>query len=203
MSMRLAKKSAGKKEIEDLQARHSRPVYLLEDATKKSAFDESAVFLMTSDYSWNENFPFIKDKSEKREVPSYRPTPDTDTKTKGTLDEVRRGPFPIGIAFEHPLPKSWFGDKEPPTTARIAVLGNGGVFVGQNLSPIRQKLLLDTCNWLLGRDDLLSKDNKVWEYPRVLMADTEKNLWHWATFLGMPLLFVYIGLMVFMVRRMR
>ena len=87
--------------------------------------------------------------------------------------------------------------------AAVEVIGHGGVFVGPNLTPVREKLLLDSCNWLLGRDDLLAKDNEVWEYPRVLLSDTQRNLWHWGTFLGMPLFFVYVGIMVFMVRRMR
>ena len=56
---------------------------------------------------------------------------------------------------------------------------------------------------LLGRDDLLAKDSEPWQYPRVQLTDTEKDLWHWGTFLGMPLLFVYTGFLVFMVRRMR
>ena len=204
-SLLLAKKSMGKKEMEDLQARHSRPVYFLKDPANKSEFDNQAVFLMTSELTWNENYPFIKepdDRSEKKEVPHFRPTPVSDPK-KGTLEEERQGPFPIAAAGEVTLPASWFDDKGGPHKTRLAVVGNGNVFVGQNLAPIKEKLLLDTCNWLLGRPDLLAKDNKVWEYPRVSMSDTAQDLWFWGTFLGMPLLFVYIGILVFMIRRMR
>jgi hypothetical protein len=152
---------------------------------------------MATAESWNDDNP----------IPTRERTPRFEPKkgpSEGNLEEVRRGPFPIGVAAEAVLPASWF-DKEnqAPHKDRLAVIGHGGVFVGPSLTPIREKLLLDTCNWLLGRDDLLAKDNEVWEYPRVQLSDTETDLWHWGTFLGMPLLFVYMGLLVFMVRRMR
>ncbi len=74
------------------------------------------------------------------------------------------------------MPASWFDDKSGGThKTRLAVVGNGNVFVGQNLAPIKEKLLLDTCNWLLGRPDLLAKDNQIWEYPRVSMSDTHEG----------------------------
>ena len=198
-SLYLAEKSAGQKDTKELQARYSRPVYLLPDPDNKTAFDESAVFLMAGDDSWNESFPFI---NEKREVPRYKPAAEDDPK-KGTLEEVRRGPFPVAVAFEATLPQKWYDDKQRPGKARIAVIGNGAIFTGADLSPIKQKLLLDTSNWLLGREDLLAKQNEVWQYPRVDLSETQKELWHWGAFLGMPLLFVYVGLLVFMVRRMR
>ena len=76
--------------------------------------------------------------------------------------------------------------------------------LGNTLSPIKEKLFLDVCNWLLGRDDLLARQvNVPWSYPRVALADSENALWQSGTRLGMPLLFVYLGLMVLMVRHMR
>jgi hypothetical protein len=154
---------------------------------------------MVGPESWNENSPFL---NEKREAPRFTPTKEGD-KAKGSLDEVRRGPFPIAVAIDHTLPARWFGDKETPTKARIGVVGNGGVFVGTTLSPIKEKLLLDVCNWLLGRDDLLAKQQETWSFPRVELSDAEEKLWHWGAFLGMPIAFMYLGMLMWFVRRMR
>src|SRR5262249_16282669 len=92
-------------------------------------------------------------------------------------------------------------EKRP--TVRVAVIGHGGVFIAPTLSPVREKLLLDTCNWLLGRDDLLAKDNRTWEYPRVTLRAGEKNLWQLGAWLGLPLVCVYLGMVMWLVRRMR
>ena len=152
---------------------------------------------MATGESWNEDNPFpSRERTPRFELPKTDPN-------KGNVEEKRRGPFPVAAAAETELPASWFDKNgQGPHKDRVAVIGHGGVFIGPTLTPVREKLLLDTCNWLLGRDDLLAKDNEVWEYPRVQLSETQKNLWHWATFLGMPLLFVYLGLLVFMVRRM-
>ena len=66
-----------------------------------------------------------------------------------------------------------------------------------------EKLFLDVCNWLLGRDDLLARESVRWQYPRVALPASENALWQWGTRLGMPVLFVYLGLVVLMVRRLR
>ncbi len=167
------------------------------------------VLMMATGESWNEDDPFpARERTPRFELPKL------DDPKNGTAEERRRGPFPIAAAAEVTLPASWYdkGDNGPrndgphsngPHSDRVAVIGHGGVFVGPRLTPIREKLLLDTSNWLLGRDDLLARDNEVWQYPRVQLSDTQKDLWHWGTFLGMPLVFVYLGLLVFMVRRMR
>jgi hypothetical protein len=199
VSLNVLAKSLGDKLAKELQIRHPRPVYVEADADSKGVFDEAAVFLMTSPDTWNENSPFL---NEKREAPRFTPTKDGD-KSKGTLEEVRRGPFPIAVAVEKKLPESWFGEGESPRKARIGVIGNGGVFVGATLNPVKEKLLLDVVNWLLGRDDLLATSTETWEFPRVAMTPAQRELWHWGTFLGLPAIFLYLGVMVWFVRRMR
>ncbi len=199
VSLDLLAKSIGDKLMKDLQIRHARPVYVEADATSPGNFDEAAVFLMVGPDTWNESSPFL---NEKREPPRYTPTKEGD-KAKGSLDEVRRGPFPIAVAVEKTLPKSWFEENEKPATARIGVVGNGGVFVGPTLSPIKEKMLLDVCNWLLGRDDLLAKRQDTWSFPRVNLTEPEKKLWQWGTLPGLPLAFLYLGLFVWFVRRLR
>lgn len=192
-SVRLASKSVGRSEAMDLRIRHPRPVYFESEHADTDPMDHT--LLMASPESWNEDNPF----PSRERTPRFEP-PKKDDKSVGTLDEKRRGPFPIAAAAEVDVPASWGGAKGK---ARVAVIGHGGVFIGQTLTSIKEKLLLDTCNWLLGRDDLLAQSNKKWEYPRVDLDETQKELWHWGTFLGMPMLFVYVGLAVWLVRRMR
>jgi hypothetical protein len=190
--------------LAELEIRHPRPVYPLLSAnigqSKVAIFDESDVVLMTPEDTWNESMPFV---NEKREVPRFQEPKDDDPK-KGTLEEERRGPFPIAIAVERTLPKSWYDDKNAtPAKTRIAVLGNGGIFVGNTISPVKEKLLLDTTNWLLGRDDLLAHSANVWSYPRVELTREQEALWFLGMQVGLPLLFAYIGVLVWFVRRMR
>ena len=89
------------------------------------------------------------------------------------------------------------------SAVRVAAIGHGGVFMGTALAPAKEKLLLDVCNWLLGRDDLLTRSDQTWQYPRVDLSPTDNSLWQWGTRLGLPMLFVYLGLVVMMVRRLR
>ena len=160
--------------------------------------------MMTDAASWNDAQPF----PTRERTPRYEP-PKSDVLT-GDLDQVRRGPFPIGVALETTIPADWYTEKDAkPATARVAAIGHGGVFIGSTLSPAKEKLLLDVCNWLLGRDDLLTKGDNRWQYPRVKLADdpeaaeTRQALWQWGARLGMPVLFAYLGLVVLLVRRLR
>jgi hypothetical protein len=229
-SLKLTARSFGKSLPAELRLRHPRPVYyvrfrvppeaaaaavaalafasplapyqaaaLLESRAGEKE-DRSAVILMTDAASWNEDQPF---PTEKR-TPQYE-RPKADDPSKGKIEEKRRGPFPIGVAFEAPVPLSWYGTSPPEKVpdVRIAVLGHGGVFLGKTLTPMREKLLLDVSNWLLGRDDLLAREHQTWQYPRVALSDTEFALWSLGAVLGLPLLLIFLGSVVLMVRQMR
>jgi hypothetical protein len=197
-SMRLAAGGLGSDLTLGLRLRHPRPVYY--EAPKNDAGSPDAVLMMTSPEAWNENQPF----PTREHIPRFQQTKPGDS-DKGTIREERRGQFPIAVAVETRLPASWYEGKEVnAATVRLAVIGQGEVFSGTTLNPAKEKLLLDVSNWLLGRDDLLAReDAEPWHYPRVTLTDAENGLWQWGTRLGMPLFFVYLGLMVFMVRRMR
>jgi hypothetical protein len=85
----------------------------------------------------------------------------------------------------------------------VVAIGHGHLFCGKDLSPAKEQMLLNTCNWLLGRNDRLPSTGERWSYPRVQLDPLQRELWHWGTQLGLPLLFAYLGVVVVMVRRLR
>jgi hypothetical protein len=168
------------------------------------------VFLMTSPRSWNEDDPFPTDTH----IPQFeQPKRGKDERKQLKpasmgLETRRRGPFPIGVAFQTQLPGDWYASAaDKPATVRLAVIGQGGFFTGKELPAAQEKLIVHTLNWLLGREDYLPREERVWSYPRVdatLPPDspTEK-LWQLGTRLGLPVLFAYFGLVVLLIRRLR
>lgn len=188
-------------------------------------FEEKAVFMMSDKEAWNEDNPF----PTREKTPRYKPA-EPDDPNLGTLLERRQGPLPVAAAAVVELPRSWTPERSeeawaasivalaglplhsagvlvaPRTTKeteRLAVVGSGAAFVGKNLTPVQQKLLLDLSNWLLGRDDLLARNQETWEYPRVAFSETSYLLWQWFTRLGLPVFFVVLGATVLLVRQMR
>jgi hypothetical protein len=205
-SLRLASRGLGKGQSLDIVLRLPRPVYYEPSPNVKPDFDPD--FLMSDADSWNEDQPFPTAES----IPQFtRPkTAGEAAKPAGVdpLEERRRGPFPIGVAVQEELPKSWYGSEaEKPATARLAVIGQGGFFTGKNLPPAQEKMFVNTINWLLGRDDQLAREDKVWSYPRVnetIPPDSQTEyLWLWGVRLGLPALFLYLGLVVLLFRRLR
>jgi hypothetical protein len=180
--MRLTVAGVDKPENLDIGIRNPRPVYF-EPLFGKKQLNEDPVFLMTDATAWKERNPFPPE---------------------GKVPEPERGQtsqFPIGVAVETSLPASLHARREK---VRVAGIGSGGVFTGPRLSPAREKLLLDTCNWLLSRDDLLAKANEVpWSFPRVALSDSAKSLWLWTTRLVIPLFFLLLGVAVLLKRSLR
>ncbi|MBX9679539.1 MAG: hypothetical protein K2X38_12305 [Gemmataceae bacterium] len=200
-SLWVTSRASGKDRSMELRIRHPRPVYALLNTPEKDGvkiIDESAVFLMSSPESWNEDHPFISKKG----VPRYSPPAEGDPK-RGGLEEERRGPFPIAIAMERSV-EAWFpGEKNLPK-ARFAVIGHGGVFVGPTLPPMNEKLLLDTTNWLLGRDDLLAHvDPQPWSYPRADLSPAGAIAWKGFGAVILPAFFLFLGATVLMLRYVR
>jgi hypothetical protein len=218
----------------DLRLRAPRPVYLAPGWQAKAPF--AAEFVLTAPDAWNELRPFpqlrqLPDGSVAiTNIPRYDPTPLDDPK-RGTREEERRGPFPVGLAVEGKLPAHWFDEEygreeavaalltpldgvfaaglsaaaagRDRPTGRLVVFGSGSLFTGPRLKPAQEKLLLHSVNWLTNRPDRLpAAAEKPWSFPRVEMTDRETTLWRWGTALGLPLLAVYLGLVAVMVRRM-
>ena len=182
----------------DLTVRYPRPIYLDDDLWQALPFHPD---VLTADRaSWNDAKPF---RTLERPIPSYSP-PDRKDPDNGTPEEKRRGPFTVGVAFERDVPERWLlSAADEQAKLRIAAVGHGGLFIGKELSPSQEGLLLDTCNWLLGRDDRLARPATEWRYPRVGMSDYEKTLWLWGMRLGLPLLFAYLGAVALLLRRLR
>ncbi len=223
-SLRLTARRLGKGDSLDLRLRHPRPVYYdaavarLPGSLGMWAFAPGAglggmswgslflfgregraqafqpEFLMTDAESWNESQPF----PTRERTPHYEP-PKPDDPVSDPYEIKRVGPFPVGVAVEVPNWYSTATNVAPPL--RVAAIGQGGVFIGPQLSPAKEKLLLDTCNWLLGRDEQLTRAGEVWKYPRVELDERARALWLWGLMGGLPVLVAFAGLVVVMWRR--
>jgi hypothetical protein len=113
---------------------------------------------------------------------------------------------PAGSLYAASLaPAEWFAKPDArQTPVRLAAIGQGGWFVGPELSPAKEELLGTLCNWLLRRDERLPNAiAQPWRYPRVTLSDRTQTLWRWGTRLALPGLFVYLGSMVLLRRRYR
>jgi hypothetical protein len=175
--------------------RFARPIYFTSPAGKKPTFDPT--FLLTAT-GWNEAQPFPTGEN----LLAYTP-PDLKDRNRGTLDARRRGAFPVGAAVEAAVPSTWGGPKGQ--SARVAVIGQGDVFTGTQLSPARERLLMQTTNWLLGRNDYLPSAEHPWNYPRLPLTPDQWQYRRWldATSWGLPVLFAYLGFVVLLYRRLR
>lgn len=200
-ALRLSARGQSVKGAMDLSLRHPRPVYF-EPKGLKLAHDPT-LFLTSAD-SWNEAQPFPESQGlgGDRKMPAYNP--DDKDPNKGTLDARRRGPFPVGAAAEVPIPPEWLGaDEVKGRTVRAAVIGESWFLVGPTLDTAKQRLVLDICNWLTGRDDLLPAVSPAWQFPRVNLPRRSQDLWLWGARLGLPAFFAYLGFVALVLRRMR
>jgi hypothetical protein len=190
--LRVTARSVGKEF--GLRLRFPRPIYY--EPLRGRGPDYDPTFLLTAT-GWNDDQPF----ATRDRRPRYTPPPSNDP-AAGTINARRRGPFPVGVAVEVSVPGWW--DKKADTV-RVAVIGQGDVFVGNQFSPARERLALQTINWLLGRDDYLPSADHPWRYPRIDLPpeSADHALWLWATRLGLPALFAYLGLVVLLMRRLR
>jgi len=198
----------------DLRIRHPRPVYALtSDGKGGKVLDESAIVLMTGTDSWNESQPFTKDgKAPEPPSPGNAAAAERGKdKDRGKEDgdkgqlllEKRRGPFPIAVTQEKPVTE-WFPDDKSLPKTRFAIIGHGGVFVGNSLPAMNEKLLLDTTNWLLGRDDLLARiDPTPWSYPRTQLSSAAALAWKGFGAVVLPAFFLFLGAAVLMLRYVR
>jgi hypothetical protein len=216
----------------DLRLHAPRPVYLANGWQDRLTHAAEFVFTAPESWNEETPF-LRRDRATGRiaAVPRYEPTLRDDPKW-GTHLAEQKGPFPVGVAIESKVPASWFDEaytrqqavaalltpvdgvmsaalsvaanKLDRPTQRLIVFGSGNLFSGQKLEPAREKLLLHSVNWLTDRTDRLPKaELPPWSFPRVRMSERDATLWRLGMSVGLPLLAVYAGLMVMMVRRLR
>jgi hypothetical protein len=165
----------------DVRKSGFRPIYVNPGTAAHLKF--AAEIMYAGPEGWNEAKPFPDEES----LPKFEPAKPDDPK-KGTRDEERRGPIPVGVAVEVKAPVVWFegekfasresaaalalpfdgglyaagltlaADRVKRPTVRVVALGHGGLFTGKRLDPAHATLLLHTANWLLRRDDRLPHD---------------------------------------------
>ena len=107
----------------DVKKSGYRPVYVAPGFAEHLTF--APEFMFTGRDSWNESNPISDDDS----IPRFEPTKPDDPK-KGTRDEERRGPFPVGLALEVPVPAEWLrtdGFADQQKVAGLLPLFDGGL----------------------------------------------------------------------------
>ena len=143
LSLKLRKRASDRRF--DLALNYPRAVYLDDAVRRAPPFDPT--LLSTAPESWNDLQPF---PSRRRPILVYFPPRRKDA-DNGTAEAKRRGPFTVGAAFETDVPKAWQASSaDRPARVRVAAIGHGGVFIGEDLTPAQEELLVDSCNWLLG-----------------------------------------------------
>jgi hypothetical protein len=110
---------------------------------------------------------------------------------------------PLQAATQSLVPTDKYATTKRSVPLRVAAVGHGGLFIGPDLSPAKEQLLLLTCNWLLSRDERLPHDDRKWQYPRVTMSDRRMRLWRDGALIALPASFAYLGAMVLLVRKYR
>lgn len=110
---------------------------------------------------------------------------------------------PMQLATQALIPPDTYAVKKRTAPLRLAAVGHGGLFVGPELSPAKEQLLLLTCNWLMSRDERLPHNDRKWEYPRVNMSERRKRLWRDGALVALPGAFAFLGAMVLLVRKYR
>ena len=206
-----------------------RPVYLAPGFSETLPF--AAEVFQTTHLAWNESRPLaIDDYMPKFEPPKpddpRAGTRDEERRGPFPVGIAVKVPVPAEWVIPAPYPEqqqlaailplfdgglsalgmTLVADKTPRPTVRILVYGHGGLFTGKQLSPGTETLLLHSVNWLLGRDDRLPQDapeSEKWRYPRVELSDRAYVAWRWGAFLGLPLVCIYLGLIVLMLRKIR
>jgi hypothetical protein len=200
-SMVLAENSIAKRL--DLPVRYPRPVYYEPPDGHVPKF--APEIMMTAASAWNESQPFPTDER----TPRFE-EPKQDDPATGTRDEMRHGRFSIGVAVEAPLPGSWFesGEKNPGDV-RLVVYGQGGaaqnqgsLLTGDQLSPGAGEAAVDDLQLAAGPNDRLpNAERPPWSFPR--QSRWSKIFCGGRRAGGLPAVFLYLGLVVLMVRRMR
>ena len=99
----------------DLKKGGYRPIYLAPGVAARSPF--APEILLSGPTSFNEDNPVPTDDA----LPKYEPSRPDDPR-RGTREEERRGPFPVGVCLEAKIPADWVSKPDGPQPALAAEL---------------------------------------------------------------------------------
>ncbi len=107
----------------DVKKSGYRPMYVSDAMQQRSPFDP--IIATTGPDSFNKEKPLAEDDN----LPKFDPTKQDDSK-RGTRDEERRGPFPVGVAIEGPVPIDWLDAEKfsPKANPAAGLAGPAAVF---------------------------------------------------------------------------
>ncbi len=232
-SMELVARNLGSRQRPDLAIRHARPVYFVPVRPGTTRFAPEFLVSDEESWNEDQPFatqertprfeppkaddPNKGTRDEKRRGPfplavaieTTIPAEWTDSRAAAaraaSLAAAGATADAATVAVDNAIPADAFAaDKDhPPTRVRVAAIGHGGLFTGPDLPPARERLLVSTCNWLLGRDERLPHPTGEWEYPRLRLSRRAEIFWNLGTMLALPGLFAFLGVLVLTARRYR
>jgi ABC-type uncharacterized transport system involved in gliding motility auxiliary subunit len=124
---------------------------------------------------------------------------------KGLLDfeggKDRKGPVPVMAVATLPV------GGESSEAARVAVFG-GSTFVNNLYVNLLENkdLFLNTINWLVGEEKLISirpKEKQLYPFSFLFLTDKQMRIIFWTTVIIQPGLVLFVGLIVYVRRRIR
>jgi len=124
---------------------------------------------------------------------------------KGLLDfergKDRKGPVPVMAVATLPV------EGESSEAARVAVFG-GSTFVNNLYVNLLENkdLFLNTINWLVGEEKLISirpKEKQLYPFSFLFLTDKQMRIIFWTTVIIQPGLVLFVGLIVYVRRRIR
>jgi ABC-type uncharacterized transport system involved in gliding motility auxiliary subunit len=112
--------------------------------------------------------------------------------------EDRKGPFTVAAAVDGTVP----GDrgKESPAL-RAVVVGSAAAFANQNISPLEVDFMVNSIQWVLGRNESLGISPKTPKDFSVSMDEGQQRVIMLSTLLGIPALTGLLGFFVWWRRR--
>jgi hypothetical protein len=198
-SLSITARALGEKASRELLIRQPRPVYVykIDPKTGQRKQYKNADLLVTNAQSWNEEQPFVVGNRVPQYQKPAKDDPRNNTfdeKRRGpfpiaaVVDErvplnwysaselyakPSRVASLVGLGVLTPVSLTVEERVAAETVVpmvRLGVIGHGGIFNGERINPMKEKIFLDVSNWLLGREDLLSKERSTWSFPRVQLV---------------------------------
>ena len=116
----------------------------------------------------------------------------------------KTGPLGLAAVYEQPakLPNGEELPKDRPRT-RIVAVGCGDFMVGQAAVVFggNRQFFFNAVNWLAQKEELISVPPKRFDFRPIEMTPADANLVFWLVIAGVPVLFLVVGAVIWLVRR--